>query len=206
VRRPVPGRRETTKARNRAAILAAARGVFAELGYGAATVRDIVRATGLSVGTFYEYFRDKDAVFRAVAHEAVEGLRTHLRRVRTDRRVAFEQRIEDAYRAWFEFVRDERALWEVIDRNLGLLGEAASEPGRDLALAIEDLREDLLPDLEPGVGDPRCVAAAMVGAGVLVARTLSARGTLDPPAAARFCTRFCLEPLRPAPSSRRRAP
>jgi AcrR family transcriptional regulator len=200
-----PGRREQTKARNRAALLAAARRVFAELGYGAATVRDIVRATPLGVGTFYEYFRDKDEIFLAVAFEANERLRARLRAVRTDRRIPFAERMELAYRASFEFVRDERALWEVIDRNLGLLGAARSEVGRHLALAIDELREDLLPELSPEAGDPGLLASAMVGVGFQVARSALARGELDPAAAGRFCARFALEPLRrrDAPSRRR---
>ena len=37
----VAGKREQTKAANRAAILDAARRVFSQIGYGAATVRDI---------------------------------------------------------------------------------------------------------------------------------------------------------------------
>jgi AcrR family transcriptional regulator len=65
------GRREQTKQANRAAILAAARDVFAEIGYGAATVRDIVRGTDLATGTFYNYFPDKEAVFRALLDESV---------------------------------------------------------------------------------------------------------------------------------------
>jgi AcrR family transcriptional regulator len=194
------GRREQTKARNRAEILAAARRVFAARGYGAATVRDVVRASDLSVGTFYEYFRDKDEVFRAVAHEANEALRARLRTLRRDRRRPLAARVEDAYRAYFEWVRDERALWEVIDRNLGLLGGSAAEPARELALAIDELREDLLPELrapghDPDAPDAGLVAAAMVGVGLLVARRELARDTLDPAAAARFCARFCLESL-----------
>jgi len=51
------GKREKTKAANRQAILAAARRVFAQLGYEAATVRDIIRGTALASGTFYNYFR-----------------------------------------------------------------------------------------------------------------------------------------------------
>ena len=46
-----PGKREQTKLANRQAILDAARAVFRELGYEVATVRDIIRRTGLSVGT-----------------------------------------------------------------------------------------------------------------------------------------------------------
>src|SRR5436305_11785475 len=72
------GKREQTKARNRAVILAAARKIFGELGYDATTVRDVIRATDLSVGTFYEYFRDKEEVFAAVAEDAWGALRARL--------------------------------------------------------------------------------------------------------------------------------
>src|ERR1051325_10456523 len=51
---------EQSKAENPAALLKAARAVFAEMGYGAASVRDIVRRTDLASGTFYNYFKDKD--------------------------------------------------------------------------------------------------------------------------------------------------
>ena len=52
--------RRTTRQR----FLAAARETFAELGLGATTVRDIVRRTHLGIGTFYNYFPDKESVFR----------------------------------------------------------------------------------------------------------------------------------------------
>ena len=63
------GRRERTKAANRAALVAAARDAFGELGYEAVGVRDIVRRTDLASGTFYNYFPDKEAVFRAVVED-----------------------------------------------------------------------------------------------------------------------------------------
>ena len=83
-RRGRPGKREQTKAANRAAILAAAGDAFAELGYGAATVRDIVRRTDLASGTFYNYFPDKEAVFRALVEERVVPLRAAVREARWD--------------------------------------------------------------------------------------------------------------------------
>ena len=70
------GRRELNKAENRAALLKAARTVFADIGYGAAGVRDIVRRTDLASGTFYNYFKDKDEIFEAVVREmSVELMR-----------------------------------------------------------------------------------------------------------------------------------
>src|SRR5476651_2364723 len=72
------GRREQNKAENRAALLKAARSVFAEVGYGAAGVRDIVRRTDLASGTFYNYFKDKDEIFAAVVGELTgELLKRH---------------------------------------------------------------------------------------------------------------------------------
>ena len=55
-------RRDLTKAQNRDTILAAARSVFAEMGFAAASVRDIIRATPLASGTFYNYFKSKEEV------------------------------------------------------------------------------------------------------------------------------------------------
>src|SRR5205814_4047986 len=60
------GKRERTKAANREAILVAARRVFSDIGYGAASVRDVVRETDLATGTFYNYFPDKESVLRAL--------------------------------------------------------------------------------------------------------------------------------------------
>src|SRR3989337_1352630 len=72
------GRREQKKAGKRTALPKAARAVFAEMGYGAASVRDIVRRTDLASGTFYNYFKDKDEIFEAVAGELTgEILKRH---------------------------------------------------------------------------------------------------------------------------------
>ena len=64
------GKREQTKQNNREAILEAAKVVFADLGYGATSVRDIIRRTGLASGTFYNYFKSKEEVFEALFAKA----------------------------------------------------------------------------------------------------------------------------------------
>ena len=74
-----PGKRERTKVANRQAILDAARQVFGELGYEAATVRDIIRRTGLASGTFYNYYRSKEEVFEALADDGARRFRPILR-------------------------------------------------------------------------------------------------------------------------------
>jgi AcrR family transcriptional regulator len=74
------GKRERTKRANREALLAAAREVFSDIGYGAASVRDIVRGTDLASGTFYNYFPDKESVLRALVDEIAFGRRARPRR------------------------------------------------------------------------------------------------------------------------------
>jgi len=50
-----------------AAILEAAAQVFEKHGYAAATTNRIAERAGVSIGSLYQYFADKDAVFLAVA-------------------------------------------------------------------------------------------------------------------------------------------
>jgi AcrR family transcriptional regulator len=198
------GKRELTKARNRAHLLESARKVFAERDFEGTSVRDIVRASGLSVGTFYEYFRSKEQIFAAVAAEAAAGLRRRLRQVRRDRSFPFEERIHRAYLAYFEFVTEERPLCAVLERQLWQLEHHVQVP--ETALAIRELREDLLPDLPPGTGpsEASALAAAMVGSALLVGRQMLARRDLTPAEATRFCTQFALHGLKGAATSRRR--
>lgn len=53
-------------------LLTAGLSVFGELGYEAARVADIAAAAGLSVGVFYQRFRDKQAFFFALQSEFVK--------------------------------------------------------------------------------------------------------------------------------------
>jgi AcrR family transcriptional regulator len=57
-------------------LLDAACEVFATRGYHAARVDDIVTAAAASHGTFYLYFANKEAVFRALAAEVADEMRS----------------------------------------------------------------------------------------------------------------------------------
>ena len=122
------GKREQTKAQNRAAILAAAREVFAELGYDAAGVRDVIRRTELASGTFYNYFADKEAVFRAVRRrERPGGPPPAAGRSRSGAQT-LEQFVGDAYRAWFEFLVEDELMFELMQRNAGPIRALFGDP------------------------------------------------------------------------------
>src|ERR1700761_4706792 len=102
-----PGRRELTKSQNRQTILAAARQVFAEMGFGAATVRDIIRATPLASGTFYNYFKSKEEVYQALRDEVALAIRPQLRDERA-KAATVEDFISGSFRTFFEFVAANR--------------------------------------------------------------------------------------------------
>ena len=65
-----PSQAERTEA-TRAALLQAARALFAEKGYAAVPAEEIVRAAGVTRGALYHHFQDKKDLFRAV-HESLE--------------------------------------------------------------------------------------------------------------------------------------
>lgn len=66
---PRLNRRQTAKLRTRQKVLEAARGLFAERGYDAATIRDIARAAGMSTGAVFANFQDKAELFETVFAE-----------------------------------------------------------------------------------------------------------------------------------------
>jgi AcrR family transcriptional regulator len=73
---PVSPRKSPRQERSRrtvARILDAAAHVFHEQGYSAATTNDIADEAGVSIGSLYQYFPNKDAVLVALAHQHIES-------------------------------------------------------------------------------------------------------------------------------------
>lgn len=73
--------RTPTQARahkTRAALVAAAQAEYADAGYASTTAKSIAKRAGVSTGSFYQYFTDKDAVLRELAQERQMALLTSL--------------------------------------------------------------------------------------------------------------------------------
>ncbi|MCI4644978.1 MAG: TetR/AcrR family transcriptional regulator [Hyphomonadaceae bacterium] len=104
--RPGDGRRAQAKAANREAILEAARAVFARMGMESATVRDIIRETDLAAGTFYNYFKSKEEVVKALAELSTSRFRPRLAKVRAAA-PDVKSYIRAAFHAYFSFLKDE---------------------------------------------------------------------------------------------------
>jgi AcrR family transcriptional regulator len=173
------GKREQTKLANRAAILAAARRVFSDMGYGAASVRDIVRGTDLATGTFYNYFPDKETVLRALVDEIAVEARARVRAARMAA-TTLEGFVADGFRAYFEFLVEDPETVRLMRRNAGTIRTMFDEPA--LGAGIEELREDLETAIAAGRiprHDADLMAAAMVGAGVEVGLRMVEREPLD---------------------------
>jgi AcrR family transcriptional regulator len=186
------GKRERTKAHNRAAIVAAARAVFAEVGYDAAGVRDVIRRTDLASGTFYNYFADKEAVFRAVVDESAQEVRRRLREARSGAET-LEQFVGDAYRAWFEFLVEDELMFELMKRNAGPIRSLFGDPilGAGVQELLDDLRAAIVRgDLSPHDAD--YMAGAMAGAALELGVRMAERDPADVDGAARFATELFL--------------
>src|SRR6201985_1639078 len=105
--KPAPGsRRELTKTQNRDTILEAARLVFAQLGFAGTTVRDIIRATPLASGTFYNYFKSKEEVYQAIQDELARAIRPRLRDERMKARTV-DEFISSTFQIFMHFVAED---------------------------------------------------------------------------------------------------
>ena len=78
-----------TRRQNREQILTAGRIVFATIGYDAATIRDIVRESGLAQGSFYNYFKTKHDVFEQVVDSIINPLIPILKEARASAETAY---------------------------------------------------------------------------------------------------------------------
>jgi AcrR family transcriptional regulator len=186
------GKREETKASNRQAIIDAARRVFAELGYGATTVRDIIRATELASGTFYNYFKSKEEVFQALQDETALRVRPRLRAERVRART-FEEFISGSFRTFFDFVQNDRTTFATMQRNPDLQRVRIDTP--EVIAGFDELRADLEVAIRNGVmpdTDADLLMAAMVGVAFEVGNHLTTREDLSVDEAAAFATALFL--------------
>ena len=193
------GKREETKASNRQAIIDAARRIFAELGYGATTVRDIIRATDLASGTFYNYFKSKEEVFQALRDETALRVRPRLRAERIRART-FEEFISGSFRAFFDFVKTDEMTFATMRDNHDFQNIRIDTP--EIIAGFDELRADLEVAIRNGVMpdvDADLLMAAMVGVAFEVADHMIKRQDLSVDDAAKFATALFLGGVQALP-------
>ena len=206
VRLRVPDRRAHARQQQRAEILGAARRVLAEMGYDAATLRDIIRRTSLRAATVHELFPDKESILRTLVEDTSRRLRTRVRAAR-DRATSLEGFVGDAYLAFFSFLAEDRVARELLRREPATIRALLQEP--TLMASVVELREDLETAVARGHlprVDLEYLAAAMAGVAVEVALRMVERDPIDVQGAATFVTQLFLgglERLQSPPRSRR---
>ncbi len=187
------GKREQTKLANRRAILDAAREVFAELGHESATVRDIIRRTGLASGTFYNYFRSLDEVFEALADDGAARFRPILRAC-WEASNTFEGYLRAAIVAYFDFMAEEHETWQA-HRPAGEKHPHMPVQTPEMERVFEEVRDAFLQAMEHDAA-PRVDADYLAAACIAVARQVGdkmlERRPVDTAAAADFAVKLIM--------------
>ncbi|MCP2163765.1 TetR/AcrR family transcriptional regulator [Goodfellowiella coeruleoviolacea] len=127
-----PRRRQARGERRMAEILDAAAGVFASAGYEAATTNAIAAAAGISPGSLYQFYPNKQAIAQALADRFVAQLRA-------TRQAAFDG---------VDFTR--LRLAEVLDRVVDpIVAFNIANPGFKALFARPDMPADLTEATQP---------------------------------------------------------
>ncbi len=190
---------ERRKRNNRENLLQAAFDLFVEKEFEHVTVRDITARAGVAVGTFYNYFVDKEAIFRALVDGYTTLAATAVRDFR--RRAADgEEFIRFAYEAWFRGIAENQNVFRVALKYEAVIGSLYQVPVAEMA------RDWLLEDIGAGVDrgwfppvDREYLAAAFIGVAQEMARIMIKRDVLDPDHAARFATQLFFGGLEALP-------
>jgi AcrR family transcriptional regulator len=165
--------------RTREAILVAAATRFGEQGYQRTTVADVAEAAGVSLGTVYQYFRDRSELVAALVHRSVGGL---LERDTTFRfaegRAGLERVIGNfvsSYAAWSAMA----GVWEEVSHIDEELAELRRTIGRAFTGSVErELRRARRAGTLDAALDPALTARALTG---MVDRYCYVTYVFDPP-------------------------
>jgi len=185
-------RREQTKVQNRQTILTAARQVFAQLGFATATVRDIIRATPLASGTFYNYFKSKEEVYQALRDEVALKVRPRLREARL-RAASRKEFLASSFRSFFQFVAENRG-------GAKPLPERFRMDSPEVLAGFAELRDDIAAAMARGLlpaTDVDALAAALTGVAFELAERVKAGADVE--ATSRFATALFLGGIEALP-------
>lgn len=163
------GRREQKKQTNRRAILDAGLQVFSSIGYERATIMDIVAASGLSVGTLYNHFGDKDTIFSDIVGDLVSEVRVVLNDARS-RAHDLDSFVMGAFLAYSELMEQQPNLQQLIRLNSNAFRQFISAE-QELIGLTNDLQQDMQLAIDAGLMPNfpvKLMTSAIIGASVEV--------------------------------------
>ena len=156
-------RRERERHARREQIVEAAKEVFGEKGFMAATAEEIARRAEVAVGTLYLYFKSKEEMYVSLLFEGLDLFRQELERIqglplRPDEKLRafwdFLYTFYARYPAYYRIVSflHTAGLREAVSRDL--LEEVKRRTGRNFSLAARLVRQGMMAGIfRPG--DPR---------------------------------------------------
>ena len=143
-------KRELTKSNNRSLIIASGVNVFVEKGVAEATVRDIIRLTGLASGTFYNYFKSKEevlvAIFDDFASEIGENIRSNKHAVPKD----FESFLRIKISTFLNYINNKPEMYLIMSNNHNLVTNFSINTPQ-IILEIDYLKEEVMEGIKEGV-------------------------------------------------------
>jgi AcrR family transcriptional regulator len=143
-------------------ILRAAEETIAANGYTLTSIADITRAAGIAQGTFYIYFKSKEAVFRELVLEMGRMTRHALARVSAEAPNRLEaERV--GLRAFLAFVRERPGLYRIVEEAKFVDPEAYRDYFDAFARSYEKRLEEAGAAGEIRPGDAEIRAWALMG-------------------------------------------
>lgn len=165
---PTAKRAAGKDAGGRERLLREALALFGKKGYAATTVRDILRAAGVSAPVLYYHFGNKEGVFLALVRDGLQE-RDAMLATALGRGETAEERIRAFCRATAGVRRDHADLGRIIEGVLS--GPPAAAPHFDVSGIVSRTVATLERLVRDGIAarafrkcDPRLVALALIGA------------------------------------------
>lgn len=180
---------EQNRAEKRERLLKAAVEAFTEAGFENTTVSDVVHRAGMTPSTFYNYYRDKDALRDELLSNAASRMLDGLARLRT-RAAGPEEYLGMAARGLFEGMVVDPSTAMMLRRNLPMLRSLLDD--KALKPVYAALRSDMEAATEGGAMNPieaDYAGAVLRAASVEIAVVLLSRPDPDVNGAVDFLTR-----------------
>ena len=189
-------KRKVTTQQNRAAIETAAWEVFCAIGMDAANIRDIVNRSGVSPGTFYNYFRTKEAIFEVLSQNLLERIRSGIRMARASAASA-EELLSLGYQAYLDLLQSIDGALDFIDRNQHHI-RSRVYPSSAMSGLVVDLEQDLRRFIPPAAlskADRMLVSSIIIAAGAEAIFHVGRKPRLSTHHLSEFLTRFMMNGL-----------
>ena len=145
-------KREITKSNNRKLIIDSGIKVFVEKGVAEATVRDIIRSTGLASGTFYNYFKSKEDVLVAIFDDFALDIGENIRS-KKDIPKDFEEFLSMKITTFLNYVLNKPELHLIMSNNHNTVSNFSINTPQ-IILEIDYLKEEIKEGIKKPIHHP----------------------------------------------------